>query len=134
MTKFMWFQLISIIVVLGVLVTICVVEDKLVTESLNNVADYCYKIESAMEENDGIKNEDVSNLVFNLEYDWLKDEGNLCFLVNHKSIQEIGVEVSKLKTYIEENDIKEFSVSLELIKLYAEQYFHFMGASFHNIL
>ena len=50
MTKFMWFQLISIIVVLGVLVTICVVEDKLVTESLNNVADYCYKIESAMEE------------------------------------------------------------------------------------
>ena len=51
-----------------------------------------------------------------------------------KRIQEIGVEVSKLKTYIEENDIKEFSVSLELIKLYAEQYFHFMGASFHNIL
>lgn len=134
MTKFMWFQLISIFFVLAVLVLICVFEDRLVTNSLENVADYVYQIEIAIEENDGIRNSKVENLVDNLEYDWFNDESNLCFLVNHKSIQEIGIEIIKLKTYIEEDGIREFSISLELIKLYSEQYFHFMGASFHNIL
>ncbi len=134
MTKFMWFQLVSIFVILALLITICAVEDKLVSDALSSVSEYCYQIENAMLENDGIKNNDVNSLVENLEESWLSNERSLCYVVNHKSIQEIGVEIIKLKTYIEEDDIKEFSVSLELIKLYSEQYNHFMGANFKNIL
>lgn len=134
MTKFMWFQIISIFVILGLLITICAVEDKLVSDALYNVREYCYQIENAVIENDGIKNNEVNSLVENLEEKWLSDERNLCYVVNHKSIQEIGVEIIKLKTYIEEDDIREFSVSLELIKLYSEQYHHFMGANFKNVL
>lgn len=134
MTKFMWFQLVSILILLAVLITVCVVEDDLVSSSLSLVDDYCYEIEVAIEENDGIKNSDVCTLVDNLEYSWFANEWKLCYVVNHKSIQEIGVEISRLKSYIEEGDEKEFRASLELIKLYREQYEHFMGASLHNIL
>lgn len=134
MTKFMWFQLVSILVILAILITVCVVEDSLVSSSLSLVDDYCYEIEVAIEENDGIKNSDVCTLVDNLEYSWFANEWKLCYVVNHKSIQEIGVEISRLKSYIEEGDEKEFRASLELIKLYREQYEHFMGASLHNIL
>ena len=134
MTKFMWFQLVSILVILAILITVCVVEDSLVSSSLSLVDEYCYGIEVAISENDGIKNSDVCTLVDNLEYSWFANEWKLCYVVNHKSIQEIGVEISRLKSYIEEGDEKEFRASLELIKLYREQYEHFMGASLHNIL
>lgn len=134
MTKFMWFQLVSILVILAILITVCVVEDSLVSSSLSLVDEYCYEIEVAISENDGIKNSDVCTLVDNLEYSWFANEWKLCYVVNHKSIQEIGVEISRLKSYIEEGDEKEFRASLELIKLYREQYEHFMGASLHNIL
>ena len=134
MTKFMWFQLVSILILLAVLITVCVVEDSLVSSSLSLVDEYCYEIEVAISENDGIKNSDVCTLVDNLEYSWFANEWKLCYVVNHKSIQEIGVEISRLKSYIEEGDEKEFRASLELIKLYREQYEHFMGASLHNIL
>lgn len=134
MTKFMWFQLVSILILLAVLIAVCVVEDDLVSSSLSLVDEYCYEIEVAISENDGIKNSDVCTLVDNLEYSWFANEWKLCYVVNHKSIQEIGVEISRLKSYIEEGDEKEFRASLELIKLYREQYEHFMGASLHNIL
>lgn len=134
MTKFMWFQLVSILVILAILITVCVVEDSFVSSSLSLVDEYCYRIEVAISENDGIKNSDVCTLVDNLEYSWFANEWKLCYVVNHKSIQEIGVEISRLKSYIEEGDEKEFRASLELIKLYREQYEHFMGASLHNIL
>ena len=134
MTKFMWFQLVSILVILAILITVSVVEDSLVSSSLSLVDEYCYEIEVAISENDGIKNSDVCTLVDNLEYSWFANEWKLCYVVNHKSIQEIGVEISRLKSYIEESDEKEFRASLELIKLYREQYEHFMGASLHNIL
>ena len=134
MTKFMWFQLVSILILLAVLIAVCVVEDDLVSSSLSLVDEYCYEIEVAISENDGIKNSDVCTLVDNLEYSWFANEWKLCYMVNHKSIQEIGVEISRLKSYIEEGDEKEFRASLELIKLYREQYEHFMGASLHNIL
>ena len=134
MTKFMWFQLVSILILLAVLIAVCVVEDSLVSSSLSLVDEYCYGIEVAISENDGIKNSDVCTLVDNLEYSWFANEWKLCYVVNHKSIQEIGVEISRLKSYIEEGDEKEFRASLELIKLYREQYEHFMGASLHNIL
>ena len=85
MTKFMWFQLVSILILLAVLIAVCVVEDDLVSSSLSLVDDYCYEIEVAIEENDGIKNSDVCTLVDNLEYSWFANEWKLCYVVNHKS-------------------------------------------------
>ena len=58
----------------------------------------------------------------------------MCYLVNHKNIQEIGLEISKLKIYQKDDDLKEFEACLNAVKFYSQGYSHFMGASFHNVL
>lgn len=133
MTKCLWFKLIAILFIVGVLIAICVVEDRVIVSSLNEVKNYCYEIEEVAEKN-GIVDGEVASLVDNLEYSWTVNEGKMCFMVNHKSIEQLGIEIVRLKTYIDEEEPIEFFVSLEIIKHYVETFQHFMGASFHNIL
>lgn len=116
------------------LIAICCIEDDIVSKSLVRMQSECFEIERLVEEKDNIKNMDIVMEVENLEYTWLQDESNMCYLVNHKNIQEIGQEISKLKLYICENDIEAFKVSLSTIRGYCHSYLHFMGANFHNIL
>ncbi len=133
MTKYVWFKIVSVVVIVGILTAICVIEDRLVITSLEKVNDYCYEIEEVVKKN-GIVNGEVASLVDNLEYNWKENENVLCFLVNHKSIEQMAIEIVRLKTYIDEEEPIEFLVSLELIKHYVETFQHFMGANFHNIL
>ena len=116
------------------LIAICCIEDDIVSKSLVRMQSECFEIERLVEEKDNIKNMDIVMEVENLEYTWLQDESNMCYLVNHKNIQEIGQEISKLKFYICENDVEAFKVSLSTIRGYCHSYLHFMGANFHNIL
>lgn len=134
MTKWGWFKLGAIILLVLILTGICVLEDRLVISSLDEVNRFCYEIETAVKENGGIVNGEVTSLVDNLEYSWKKNESAMCFMVNHKSIEQLGVEIVRLKTYIDEEEPIEFYVSLDIIKHYVENFQHFMGASFHNIL
>lgn len=134
MTKNGWFRLISVALIVGLLIFLCVYEDRLVITSLDAVKKYCYEIENSAHTNGGIVNGEVASLVDNLEYSWRENESSLCFLVNHKSIEQLGVEIVRLKTYIDEEEPIEFFTSLEIIKHYADMFQHFMGASFHNIL
>ena len=117
-----------------IIITICIVEDVLVNNSLTQTQNDCFLIEQQVEKLDDIQNMEVVMLVENLEYNWTNSESQLCYLVNHKSIQEIGQEIAKMKLYIASNDFAQFEVSVELIKSYCKNYLHFMGASFHNIL
>ena len=133
MTKTILLKVSAIFLIFGVLVAICLIEDKLVVVSLSHVNKYVYEIEEVVQEK-GIVNGEVASLVDNLDYSWKKNESSLCFLVNHKSIEQLGVEIVRLKTYIDEEEPIEFFVSLEIIKHYVEMYQHFMVASFHNIL
>ena len=83
---------------------------------------------------DSLQNMNIVMAVDNLEYVWLQDESSLCYMVNHKSVQEIGQEIVRLKSYIAEDEIIEFKVSLEEIENYCYAYLHFMGANIHNVL
>ncbi|MBQ8844593.1 MAG: DUF4363 family protein [Clostridia bacterium] len=129
-----WFRYFSFFLILGILIAVSIIEDKIVSNSLIKVNDYCFEIENAISEDGKIKNMDMVMLVDNLEYEWKENEDSMCFMVNHKSIQEIGVEISKMKSYLAGDDVKEFKASLELIKFYTHSYLHFMGASWHNVL
>ena len=134
MTKCVWWKLFFVALLVSILVGFCFLEDKMVSESLNLVNDFCYQIEVAAVENGGIVNGEVASLVDNMEYQWKTHEETLCFLVNHKSIEPLGVEIVRLKTYIDEEEDIEFFVSLEIIKHYVETFQHTMGANFPNIL
>lgn len=129
-----FFHYINFILIVILLAGICVLEDVMVSNSLKEMQSICFEIEGKLENYNDLKNMDIVLSIDNLEYRWNKDEASLCYMVNHKSIQEIGQEIAKLKLYISGNDIEAFKVSLEEIKFYCHSYLHFMGANIHNVL
>ncbi len=128
------FSRIVIFLIFVLLVLFCVLEERLATSALQTLQDDCARIEQLSLQKDNLHNIGLTLAVDTLEYNWTVNESNLCYLVNHKSIQEVGVEISKLKVYQSENDIKEFRASLEAVKFYAHSYKHFMGANLHNVI
>ena len=134
MTKLNWAKIVIFFFVFVFLIFSCVLEDRMVVHALENVRDYCYRIEKATETNGGIVNGQVASLVDNLDYSWSRDEEKLCYLVDHKSMEQLGIEIVRLKTYIDEEEPIEFFTSLEIIKNYVETFQHFMGSSYKNFL
>ena len=102
------FHYINFILIFLLLVGICVAEDILVSNSLAEIQKQCYKIEKLVDEKENLKNTEVVLAVDNLEYMWHEDESNMCYLVNHKSIQEIGQEIARIKLYISEDNVNDF--------------------------
>lgn len=116
------------------LVGIVVLEDTLVSNALTTAQNNTYEIEALIEDKDSLRDSQVVNLVDNIEYEWISYENKLAYLVNHKSIQEIGMAIATLKACIVIDDIDDFRINLQLIDLYCNEYLHFMGASLHNVL
>ncbi len=127
------FSKVMLILIFLFLIFISVFEEVVTSNALSQVHNICFILEEKVEGLEDIRKSEFILIVDNMEYDWLKNESKMCYLVNHKSIQEIGAEIAKMKNYLGENDIKEFKASLEAIKFYSESYLHFMGANFHNI-
>ena len=129
-----FFHYLNFILIIALLIVICVAEDVVVSNSLKEMQTMCYEIEALLDEKDDLKNMEMVMEIDNLQYRWTEDERDMCFMVNHKNIQEIGQEIAKLKLYIASNDVGAFWVSLEEIKFYCHSYLHFMGANLHNVL
>ena len=129
-----FFHFLNFILIVLLLTAICVVEDVVVSSSLQEIQTKCFEIENRLTILDDIQNMEMTLEIDNLEYMWQEDEKAMCFLVNHKNIQEIGQEIAKLKLYIASNDVDAFRVSLEEIKFFCHSYLHFMGANLHNVL
>lgn len=116
------------------LIGICILEEYVVSNSLKQVQADTYRIEETLETTQSLRDQELINLVDNIEYTWLQNESSLCYMVNHKSIQEIGVEIARLKACIVIDNIDDFRIALEHINFYSQSYLHFMGASIHNVL
>lgn len=129
-----FFHILNLVLIVILLVGICVAEEMVVSSSLSNIQDRCLYIEQIVEKNETLKTTDLVLAVDNLEDNWDKYESKLCFMVNHKNIQEIGQEIAKVKQYIATDDVGAFRVSIESIKMYCKGYLHFMGANLHNVL
>ena len=128
------FHYINFFMIFLILISICIVEDCLVTNSLADIKNRCYYIEELIEEKNGIKNNEIVSAVENLEDKWNMYEKNVCYLVNHKLIQDLGVEVYKLKSHMYNNQIDEFKTALQSIKFYCHSYMLFAGGSIKNVL
>ena len=128
------FHIVNLLIIVLLLIGICVSEELVVSSSLSDIQDRCLYIEQIVEQDETLKTVDLVLAVDNLEDKWDKYESKLCFLVHHKNIQEIGLEIAKIKQYISNDDVCEFRVCVESIKMYCRGYLHFMGANLHNVL
>ena len=127
-------HIINLVLIVFLLGGICTIEEVYVSKALKSVQDQCFEIERMVEERDSIKDMEFVLAIDNLEYSWTKNETTLCYMVNHKNIQEIGQEISKIKMYIASDDIDALKVSTQTLRMYCHSYLHFMGANIHNVL
>lgn len=127
-------HIMNLIFIVLLLAGICWIEEGVVASSLKSVQNQCFEIEKMIEEKKSVKDMEFVMAVENLEYSWVKHEIKLCYMVNHKNIQEIGQEISKIKMYIASDDIDALKVSTQSLRMYCHAYLHFMGANLKNIL
>ena len=127
-------HIINLVLIFFLLTGICLIEETVVSASLKNVQDQCFEIEKLVETRESIKDMEMVMAVDNLEYTWCQQEVKLCYMVNHKNIQEIGQEISKIKMYIASDDIDALKVSTQTLRMYCHSYLHFMGANLRNVL
>lgn len=128
------FNIVNLFLIIFLLIGICLAEELIVNSSLKDVQNRCFEIVQLIDQKDSLKDMDIVLAVDNLEYNWTKNEGKLCCMVNHKNIQEIGQEIAKMKVHVANDDKDAFKVCIESLKLYCHSYLHFMGANLHNIL
>ena len=128
------FHIINFILIFLLLVGICLAEELVVSNSLRDIQARSMEIEVLVDQNKTLKNIDIVLEIDNLEDNWNNYESKLCYMGNHKNIQEIGQEIAKLKKYVASDDVDSAKVSLYSIKFYCHSYLHFMGANLHNVL
>ena len=128
------FSKIMLVLIFVFLIAISIIEEVVVSGSLQEAMADCLYLEEISEGREDLRTQAIALAVDDLEYHWKNNESDMCFLVNHKNIQEIGLEISKLKVYQKENDLKEFRACLDAVKFYSQSYLHFMGANLHNAL
>lgn len=124
---------IYIIVIIAVLIGICVAEQIMVTNYLSSMENKINSLVEYVGEKDNINTPDIYDKVVEIETTWDGYETTLCFLVNLKDIEDIGIELTKMKVYVVENNVVEFKASLALLLYYIDGYYNFMGISLSNI-
>ena len=123
---------ISIIIIF--LIGICTLEQILVDNTLLRLKEKTNNLIIILSEYEDIKNEEIISKTNELNDFWDEHENLLCFFINHKDMQEMGIELNKMKSYIISNTKEEFITSFNLVLHYTETFNHIMGLSLQNLI
>lgn len=115
------------------LVAICLTEQLLYKKYFNETSKKIENLRVIAEISTDINTQEIIDLTNDLEDYWTKKESVLCTFINHKDIEDIGVEISKLKSAIKENEKQIFVESINLISFFLESYEHMIGINAQNI-
>ena len=91
------FVIVNIIVITLFLIGICIVEDVVVTNGVNEVNEGCIAIEELIDGRDDLRYMDIVMAVENLEYRWQQNESKMCYMVfvlNILVLFDIGIIVT----------------------------------------
>ena len=124
--------LISILV--AFLTVICVLEQILVSTTLEKLNFLTNNLKDYYNESNEVLNNETLNRTQNLKEFWQKNENLLCFFINHKDMEEVGIELNKMLSFIETNNKEEFLISLNLVIYYSKTFNHIMGLSIQNLI
>lgn len=123
----------GIIFIILALITICLTEELLVSNSLKkikNESDYLYNLSANLE---NVNTEEIiikTDAIYNY---WKKQEMLLCFFINYKDMGEMSNEIVKMVSYAKNNIKEEYTTSLLLLKYYCETFNHITGINIQNI-
>lgn len=115
--------LVGIIVWEQISVSVYLTDIKIITDNLSEMVAGSEQINTTQ----------VYEEVEHLEEVWKKHESILCLVANHKDMQDLSIEIERMKACVSVNQFEDFKASLTIIMYFTEAYNHFMGISFQNI-
>ena len=124
---------IHIIIIIAFLIAICTIEQIMAQAYLKEAKK---QVENLISISSQPFNEKTDELMFytnELEKYWTEKENILCTFVNHREIEDIGIEISKLQTAIKNNEQKIYVESINLILYYIISYQHVIGINAQSI-
>lgn len=124
---------IIIIVVSVILIGLMIFEQIYIRNTLNELRDQTLYLYSEIHTQENINTEDLIFSVEKLDDYWKTKENFLCLTINHKDMEKIGEQITKLITYINQNNKEDAEYEVELLKYYVEGNEHVMIANFQNI-
>lgn len=126
-------KFINITIIILLLIAVCVVEQVLADKYLAEVEIRVDKIYENFIALDNINDTKLIAQTNELEEYWTAKESVLCNFVNHKDIEDIGVEINKMQTATKNSNKEQYYESLKLVKFYLMGYKHVIGISIQNI-
>ena len=123
-----------IIALFVLLIGCCIAEEVVLQTNLEKLHKKSVELKNLISQNEDVNTDEIKNLVVNLETFWNKTENFFCIVVNHINMEEAGEQVSKIKTYCEQNKKEELLVELDLLIYYSESYQHILIPNIQNIL
>ncbi|MFQ6749404.1 MAG: DUF4363 family protein [Clostridia bacterium] len=124
---------IYVICIALVLLAVCVTEQIMINKFLGTMENKVASLIEFVGDREDINTNEIYEKVVDIEDTWNGYEGALCFFVNLKDIEDLGIELTKMKVYVVENNVVEFKASLALMLYYIDGYYNVMGISFENI-
>lgn len=122
-----------IIAIIVLLAVVCIIEQILVSNYFHDIEKRISNIIVEVGDAENINTQELYDQIVEIEKVWDKYETTLCFFVNLKDIEDVGVELTKMKVYIVENAVEDFKASLSLTLYYLDGYYNIAGISFENI-
>lgn len=116
-----------------VLLAVCITEQIMINKFLGTMENKVANLIEFVGDKDNINTTEIYEKVVDMEDTWNGYEGALCFFVNLKDIEDLGIEITKMKVYVVENNVVDFRASLALMLYYIDGYYNVMGISFENI-
>lgn len=124
---------IHIIIIIAFLIAICTIEQIMAQAYLKEAKKQVENLISISSQSFNEKTDELMFYTNELEKYWTEKENILCTFVNHREIEDIGIEISKLQTAIKNNEQKIYVESINLILYYIISYQHVIGINAQSI-
>ena len=93
-------KIINVIIILFIIVTLCVVEQVLAQQYLRDLNTKTSYIQSILPTAENLNSNEIPYYTDELHTYWDAKKNILSTFVNHKDIEDIGIEINKMKTAI----------------------------------
>lgn len=125
-----------IIIILGlalILFGALVFEQVFINDSVNTLKSKCQEVYEIINSNQVIDDELTIQKVTDLNNFWTERESQLCIVINHKDMEKVGEQITKVLSLCKQNDVKQAINEVDLLKYYTEGYEHIIKVTFQNI-
>jgi hypothetical protein len=127
-------KVIYFVFVISFLIGVCVWEEIAVHQYLGQIDKAVTDIYLSIEQNPSIDSSDMLLKVESMQDIWKQKANKFCVILNHQQVEDIGVEIARLKGAIINNDKQELLASITVIRFYVDNLNQILGLSVQNLL